>query len=521
MKVEIQEECMWPLTSPTTCYSGARSIFVARDDDPTVASSSCFLSTALHSIQVSWRGNESLSSSLANNLSPRVPTLSWEPVNTNETTNHICVGHASNTQHTVLALMANMESLVEASNAVAVANLDEETVAQLRELISTSAGTTVTTAETDTASVTTALTESSAPTQYSRRNSSTDDVMSTIADIAAESSTHVAAQPPLPPLQGWLVWKDAHDMTTIRGTLEIDFRPLAMTLATAPIVHNDTTTRRPVLWMGSADSTRLMAYYWKDETSQLISLALDEEVVFDVGSPIMAIDVQEIVGDDASHSYLAVACQDGTVRCLQYEHYNVDTQTWSVKQVSQVIVDGPLVCLRFMASPETFLVGSLCGYVFLQNNDTGIPALVAAELQQGDNVEDPVLAVHGWEEDNHSWVVIGTQGGAFLLYYKDKNKDITSYVKAGGWHLPYSIHEICHYPANADTKNTRLLVTTRKSFHLFRLHPRPPANARLAKERIQRLLQRASRYYWYESPTTADEIQPKQVVTEKQEGKMK
>ena len=166
----------------------------------------------------------------------------------------------------------------------------------------------------------------------------------------------------------------------------------------------------------------------------------------------------------------------------------MDTNTWKAVQSSQVIVDGPLVCLQFVPATSRVLVGSLCGYVMLLDNDTGSPRIVAAELQgHEEDVEDSVLAVHGWD----NWVAIGTQAGVLLLYCSSSNNNneqcsalSSSYVKAGEWHLPYSVHEICHH-------GNSLLVTTRKSLHLFTLHERPKLDAQLAKDRIQRLLKLA------------------------------
>lgn len=601
----MEETAMWPLTSPTTCYSGARNIVItvgeaSGDDTTSSAATTAFVATALHSLRLSFQ-TQRTSTSSPNETDLKV---TWEPVDDNNPNrkNRICVGQASNAQYTVMALLAGLEHFVQSSNnEIPSATLDDETAQQLRELLQApdnhnqSAALTVATTETDTASVTASVvtteTTTSTPTTttlptHARRPSSTDNMdafasstgsitiggenSSTVAAAAAaessmthHSSTGTAALPLLPqaPFDGCLVWKDAHDdMTTIRGTCAIDFRPLCMTLAPGEglpivVVQDDQTAmqqQRPVVFMGSADAARLLAYYWQEETAQLVPMTMmtttnsggggdndkddeDAENAFEVASPVMAIDVQEITTinnttttttktdtSTTSPSYfVALACQDGTFRCIQIHHYNASTQSWKARIVSQVMVDGPLVCLQFLPGTTHALVGSLCGYVMLLENDyvaeesshEGLPRLVASELflpkdqqyeaEDGMEEEDSVLAVHGWDD----WVAIGTQAGALLLYHKKATTIVGDghdleplYVKAGAWRLPYSVHEICRTGQGHDDQ---LLVTTRKSIHLFSLHhPRPKWDADLAKERVKRLLERASIDYWNENPSS-------------------
>ena len=485
---------MWPLTSPTTCYSGARNLVIHRAGEDASAPSAS-LATALHEIHLYGLDSKS----------DTEPTVKWEQVDANSTAgvDRICVGYTANSEYTVTALLAGLDRFISQESNGSVP-LDAETAQMLRE--SLYASETADTASVTTGTASSILSEQPPPVVgHARRTSSSDlDIFSASGDLttilAADSSQPQSTEPlhaRLPTaLKGLLVWKDARDATVVRATYEIDFRPLAMTLGRVRIQTGTTTADdsnsvlRPTVWMGSADAARLYAFYWIEETSELKPLPLEDDV-FDFTSPVMAIDVREVSAtatEQQQSTYLAVACQDGTVRCIQFSHYDASTQTWSAKEMSQVVVDGPLVCLHFVPGTTNALVGSLCGYVMLQD-EHGSPSLVAAELEFHEGAEDSVLAVHGWDD----WVAIGTQAGALLLYRRCKDG---TYQRAGKWHLPYSVHEIC---CLGDDKG--LLVTTRKTLHWFTLHELPPPNASLAKTRIQHLLDRASLHYWDESPT--------------------
>lgn len=500
---------MWPLTSSTTCYSGARKTILrgggGGEDEGDALYASASLATALHVIQV-----YSLDIDTSSGGGNSEPLVRWEQVDPRSSLtseDRICVGYTCDEHHEVLALLAGLDGFIhQESNANAsAAALDLETAQQLRETLYSSASA----ADTDTASVTTTtgaasvLSETSAPAfAHLRRSSSTETDMFSSADglgTVADSSVQQPAQqqaadsahhPSLPmAIQGLLVWKDPNDpASSVRGACEIDFRPLAMTLGNVPIISSSSsspTARHtcPMVWMGSADSSRLFAYVLIKETSKLQRIPLEHEV-FQFPSPIMAIDFREASSSSSpggpERAYLAIACQDGTVRCINLSHYDETNQTWSAAEASQVIVDGPLVCLHLVPGTRKALVGSLCGYVMLQDED-GSPLLVAAGLDhQDEGTEDSVLAVHGWG----AFVAIGTQTGNLLVYHKEP-AGASSYKKVGDWHLPYSIHEIC-----CIQHGRGLLVTTRKSLHWLTLIDVPQKlDPNLAKQRVQKLVE--------------------------------
>jgi len=510
---------MWSLTSPTTCYSGGRRSLVIRQAEGKEGDgASVSLATALHEIHLCG----------LDSASDQEPTLKWEHVdaNPNAGVDRICVGYAANSEYTVTALLSGLDGFLrEANDGPATAALDEATAHMLRQ--SMYASDTADTASVTTATANSILSEPTVPSVHARRTSSSDlDMFSTSGDNMTALMTtdasqlhhqsteqlqqHHAARLPTT-LRGLLVWKDTTDVTTVRATQEIDFRPLAMTLGNVRTISTTEDGKegiidRPVVWMGSADAARLYAFYWVEEMSNLVPLPLEDDV-FDFTSPIMAIDVREAsttitaattatttttaeLPSQQKSMYLAVACQDGTLRCIQFSHYDTSTQRWCAKEISQVIVDGPLVCLQLVPGTTHALVGSLCGYVMLQD-EHGSPSLVADALEVDDEeTEDSVLAVHGWGD----WVAIGTQAGAVLLYRR--SPEGPSYTRVGKWCFPYSIHEICYLG-----DNNGILVTTRKSLHWLTLHEIPPPNAGLAKQRIQSLLERLSAHHSEKSTT--------------------
>jgi hypothetical protein len=409
------------------------------------------------------------------------------------------VGYATDGQQSVLALLSHAERF-QPQDPEPV--LDVDTAQRLREMIYTPEG-----GSGDTASVTAStsaslLSETSVPTMSTqpRRTSSTDlDVFSSAEAVPAattDSTTHQihSTQPKntnLPhTIEALLVWKNKKITRKIPDVkCAVDFRPIAMTLGRVTMIQRsdgDTTSKaisRPVVWMGSADTPGLFAFYFNQETLLLESLTLDNNNLFAFSSSVMAIDVRNNDHDDSSS--LVLACQDGTIRHVEVTSYDMTISKWCGKRVSEIVVDGPLICAHILPDRKGVLVGSLCGYVMIQDRE-GNPTLVVDGLEHC-HLEDSVLAVHGWDD----YVAIGTQSGHLAIYRQNQS----TFRCAGQWTLPYSIHEICHQPPHF------LWVTTRNTLNCFVLQNRPRSNARLAKDRIEKLLERVSFDYWNEYPS--------------------
>ena len=473
MRFEIEEKHTWSLTSSTTCYSGARTIQAATAKH----GASLSLATALHTLQVSVSADAD-------------PVVVSTPVNDDNHADCICVGQAVDADYNVSALLSPVPQFLS----------DEaEPETALRDLLY---------ADADTASVTASttvsmLSEASTVATHQRRTSSGDtDILSAAATLEAVPPTETSVKHNHM-IQGRLVWKQGRKR---RATVNISFRPLAMTLGRVSIQTSSAkAVSRPVVWMGSADASRLLAYYWEEETSQLHPLMLDEKI-FLVASPVMAIAVCPDTNNDnnnKSSSRLALACQDGTVRCLELFSYQATSEIWSARQISEIIVDGPLVCVQFVPQTMHVLVGSLCGYVMRQD-EQGNPTLVADGLAYAE-MEDSVLAVYGWD----NLVALGTQTGRLAIYERIQGSD--DYSCAGQWTLPYSIHEICFQSPDA------LWVTTRKSLHWFVLKQVPQPDVGLAKERIRLLLERVSFDYWNEYPSKRPSVQTEQDTPEEKQ----
>ena len=201
---------------------------------------------------------------------------------------------------------------------------------------------------------------------------------------------------------------------------------------------------------------------------------------------------------DVHHdNILAVACQDGIIRMIGYT-VSAEYALQSREEYT-VTVDGPIISISLHFKRETGTVeaifGSLCGYVarFLKqihleplvdvstdgttssNYDRSRlvgkwrgPFMVAEGFfMHGEVQEDSVLSVHAWEGK----VAVGTYSGRCLLYGPFSENEADDYGQPF-WdcQLSDAIHGICILPT---TKSSMLLlVTTRKSIHLFQEIPR-------------------------------------------------
>jgi hypothetical protein len=263
----------------------------------------------------------------------------------------------------------------------------------------------------------------------------------------------------------------------------MDFRPLCPCVSSMGI------------WLGSADDSVLRLFVPKDEDRRLHAHTALPAEHFTFSTPIMALDYLEVGGgddDDSTNTHknstriLAVACQDGTISVSSWGGNNDDFDDVTS---SQVVVDGPLVCLQLSLIPKQqqqqqqqqpnepnvrLVVGSLCGYVCEMVYTAGKwngPFMIMNEgfWNQALEAEDSVLAVSTWESTSHVYIAMGTQLGRLLLYRKDQGKE--QYRKLWECLLPYSVHGVVakhnDEQQEQEPKRLQLVTTTRRSVHVF------------------------------------------------------
>ena len=244
------------------------------------------------------------------------------------------------------------------------------------------------------------------------------------------------------------------------------------------------------------------------------------EAAFAFPSPVLALDALPHSGakDDSKVDKwhcLAAACQDGTIRLVRYctsmgssPHRDSANTVVTLTHVRAhtLIVDGPIACIGLSRGrhPDSLLrcvIGSLCGFacevVWNGKDDTAGndgtwegPHLVAYGLR---NVrlgcEDSVLAVGTADvarqgrgsivaSHHHRLVAVGTHEGRCLVYGAVKSATATTtttttarplsssmatYELLWSCTLPYPVHGVA-FGSNC----SRLVVTTRRSAHLFR-----------------------------------------------------
>ncbi|CAB9515037.1 expressed unknown protein [Seminavis robusta] len=242
------------------------------------------------------------------------------------------------------------------------------------------------------------------------------------------------------------------------------------------------------------------------------------------------------ITDTDTRGLVGVACQDGTIRFYGYSWSAIDnSNTLQCREECTVVVDGPIVSLHLHVhaadSPHQAqeqsqdnnnnkdnaveaIVGSLCGYAarfykpsmdvfswqgpFMVAEGFGTAMNDPSAADEQDE-EDSILAVHAWEDK----VALGTYSGRCLLFGRDaatENNSKTAHDDDYGmpyWdcQLPDPIHGICPLPTTLATTSgsneaggaMRLLVTTRRSLHIFQEVPREYDPER-AKRKLEMLL---------------------------------
>lgn len=327
-------------------------------------------------------------------------------------------------------------------------------------------------------------------------------------------------------------------------SVDLPFRPLAPTLVyqlaqpSEPGTEQHGSNNIPAffgVWLASSDHNQLQ--FWQPDPDhpnslvqrQLESLGEDDfhfgtddpaepsSSAWMMDSPVMALDCTTQLSPASSSSslccrcLLVAACQDGTIRLIRF---HVDKEHRFVNLVAHtVIVDGPIVCLNIQKKPaaqmleptdknkliygydgeednhcDHVVVGSLCGYVcelYLTDNKTGMegPFMVASDFWRSQDLEDSVLAVHALNDR----VALGTQSGRCFIY-EQRKVDGRSFDLMWRCQLPYSVHGIVLLDSD------RLLVTTRRSLHLFHGH-KIVYSAELAKMRLEEMCKNAGLDY--------------------------
>lgn len=293
------------------------------------------------------------------------------------------------------------------------------------------------------------------------------------------------------PSHGWLVLRHAWDGLAYKTVLT--FRPLAPHVGAivVEVPHIPTTSstdesplkeQSRLVWVGSADDSKLRCYLAvEDIENKLYPLDLLHSIdAFSFSSHVMSID--SIVYKD--QNFLAIGCQDGTVRLVSFELLGRSFR--NVKEHT-VIVDGPILSLSLMETTDEMLqlaVGSMCGFVCrLQYNGTKWhgPTMVTDGLWNNKlQIDDPVLAV---DMRDHHTAAVGTQAGRCLLYEQQQGEEDDDYRLVWQCQLPFPIHAIVW---TADS----LLVTTQWTIHVFQLSEQPAVySASTAKRRLEALLE--------------------------------
>lgn len=323
-------------------------------------------------------------------------------------------------------------------------------------------------------------------------------------------------------------YRASSEDATVTVTCErpLNYIPLAIRATT--LVHKDGKESVAVFVSGD-DDARLHLYMPKEErsaSSRAVGIGMQPPIILEevpisltstqfleaeekgqnllsFSSPIMSIDclrsktsnqcdgdVKEENDDSKPTNYLAMGCQDGTIRVVSYT-YNINQSEHTLTAVacSDLVVDGPIVTLDISASSmklapadssavpkKTLVVGSLCGFAcaFHQSGDADRPfdgpEEIISNLWCGRiGAEDGVLCVKsicvGGRDRLHGCIAIGTYSGRVLVF-EQSNDSSSGYKLHWSCHLPYPIHAISAADLDGDGVN-EILVTTRRSLHVF------------------------------------------------------
>lgn len=268
----------------------------------------------------------------------------------------------------------------------------------------------------------------------------------------------------------------------------LDQNELKLPLQTRPLSPH--LTSDGLLWIGSADDCLLKCY--RRTEREILKLNFEKISAFSFTSPIMRLTSITLPG---GLQCLAVGCQDGTIRLLEYSSVaDIENATSHT-----VIVDGPIISLHlcFMENKELqVLCGSMCGFVCRMTTATAMswqgPDLILQGLWHGES-DDAVLAVCSMTRHR---IAIGTFAGWLYVVTHGAGKLVWKCV------LPYAIHAIAQ-------DNNKLIVTTKRTMHVFDdMTPPMLYSGSLAKERLEKILaeQEARRSLRNDEHATLDEV---------------
>lgn len=402
--MEFQEIDMSPMTTPTTCYSGARN---GNCDTIRFATESNLLG-----VQIDRKNG--------------IKRVASEAIRSN----FICVGHSqwNNDHHASVYL--NPSRLPAES--------DEPTLSRPLDRDDTDASVVSASVPTANASV------------VSTKSLSTEQSKSNATSLSTESKSNdnvpSSAEPEKMDSRLVLTTPETEYTAVMTG-----FRPICPCLAR----WGDLSTG---VWLGSADDSQLRLYMPNRAKGKLdLVMSLPSEV-FAFKTPVLAIDFVS----SKSLEVLAVACQDGTIKLITWKG-----DAFEELGFYQVIVDGPILTVRVQESLGTLnvFVGSLCGYVCLLSrteahapNQWDGPRMVIEGLRnKAIESADSVVVVNIYD----NIIAVGTHGGRCILCTGIKNR----YFKLWECQLPYSVHGILLQ--KEDSERLVLLATTRRSLHLF------------------------------------------------------
>lgn len=286
----------------------------------------------------------------------------------------------------------------------------------------------------------------------------------------------------------WLVLRSREELAPT-FTAPLAFRPLSP-LLTCPLSQYSEDELRVVAWVGSADDSNLRCYIpvQEDDNVALLKQVKLKKKVFSFDSPVMVMDSLE--GKNQEH-WIAVGCQDGTVRIISFAYTRTDDDSLDFTKLvaHTVLVDGPIIALHLSHEKGDgeihLLVGSMCGFACgMKKTRRGWqgPWMVAEGFWNSSlDSEDAILAVN---KLSNNMVAVGTHSGLCCVYQKRQGDNSCQLL----WkvQLPYSIHGLCHINVSSSGQPS-LLVTTRYTFHVFQRNV-PKYSADTAKRRIEKLI---------------------------------
>lgn len=476
------EKQAWPLTCSTTPYCGAHHVCAE--------SKTTRFATALYRVKLDFSKVEETH-------------VSWEELSAlRHDSGMICVGYSSTGDWEALALLnttrireQNQPNTAQTSSSHALNH--ERTTSHTTLDDSTTIGSTTARASAHqrTTSSESIVSNVNNSLLANESNSLLPEIELASATAPASTSTDRHCRQSSNPIsaQLLLLYKDS-----IFASRMLDFRPLTPKMACFTSLQGNEVSG---IFMGSSDHSKL---YWftseptieSDRSKQLLSEVPLTHPAFAVSSCVMGLDFW--FSQNTNAVFLALTCQDGTIAYVnfQYDESKLPSNDpFVVISQENVIVDGPVTSVQLYTQDSTVRVtaGSLCGYatelIFSEDPSSWEgPFMVAQGFTNGVGDEDSVLVVHACD----AFVCLGLLSGRFLLYAKNEGHFRWQWEVQ----LPYSIHGVCVLPMMDGDASPMILVTTRRSLHLFAsqanvsgMSTKLGYNAEIARARISKMAQ--------------------------------